>query len=100
MASYGVKASATKFMDEVEVLKAEQTNIEFGKGFDEYTRGGWVPFPKFVLDLPISFGAKVLYGVLLDYKYQHVACVVGKKKLAKRLGIMERQVYSLTKELQ
>lgn len=98
MASYKVKASVAKFMAEAEVLKAGQ-NIGFGKGFDVFTRGGWLPFPRYVLDLPISFGAKILYVVFLDYRWHNDFCIPGKKLLAKRMGIGERQVYGLTVEL-
>lgn len=61
---------------------------------------GFVQIPRFILLTPkLSFGAKIIYSVLLSYAWQDNFCFPAQKALAVDMGIKERQTRNLLAEL-
>ena len=60
---------------------------------NEMLRAGFAALPYVVLrDTRLSIGARLTYAVLLSYAWQDDSTFVGQAKMAKDMGISERQV--------
>jgi hypothetical protein len=67
---------------------------------NEMLRAGFAALPYVVLrDAKLSVGARLTYAVLLSYAWQEDATFVGQEKMAKDMGISERQVQRYLYEL-
>ena len=75
--------------------KVERIVIE-----NEMLRAGFAALPYVVLrDTKLSIGARLTYAVLLSYAWQDDATFVGQAKMAKDMGISERQLQRYLYEL-
>ena len=60
---------------------------------NEMLRAGFAALPYIVLrDTRLSVGARLSYAVLLSYAWQEASCFAGQGKMAKDMGISERQL--------
>lgn len=67
---------------------------------NEMLRAGFAALPYVVLrDTRLSIGARLTYAVLLSYAWQEDATFVGQEKMAKDMGISERQLQRYLYEL-
>jgi len=67
---------------------------------NEMMRAGFAALPYVVLrDTKLSIGARLTYAVLLSYAWQDDATFVGQEKMAKDIGISERQLRRFLYEL-
>lgn len=67
---------------------------------NEMLRAGFAALPYVVLrDTKLSIGARLTYAVLLSYAWQEEATFVGQDKMAKDMGISERQLQRYLYEL-
>ena len=75
--------------------RAERVIIE-----NEMLRAGFAAVPYVVLrDTKLSIGARLAYAVLLSYAWQDDSTFVGQAKMAKDMGISERQLQRYLYEL-
>lgn len=67
---------------------------------NEMMRAGFAALPYIVLrDAQLSIGARLTYAVLLSYAWQNESTFVGQTKMAKDMGISERQLQRYLYEL-
>ncbi len=67
---------------------------------NEMLRAGFAALPYVVLrDIKLSIGARLTYAVLLSYAWQADATFVGQEKMAKDMGVGERQLRRYLYEL-
>src|SRR2546428_12662820 len=67
---------------------------------NEMLRAGFAALPYVVLrDTMLSIGARLTYAVLLSYAWQADSTFVGQAKMAKDMGISERQLQRYLYEL-
>lgn len=67
---------------------------------NEMMRAGFAALPYVVLrDTKLSIGARLTYAVLLSYAWQNDSTFVGQKKMARDMGISERQLQRYLYEL-
>jgi len=67
---------------------------------NEMLRAGFAALPYVVLrDTKLSLGARLTYAVLLSYAWQEDSTFVGQEKMAKDMGISERQLRRYLYEL-
>ncbi len=67
---------------------------------NEMMRAGFAALPYVVVrDTNLSLGARLTYAVLLSYAWQNDATFVGQQKMAKDMGISERQLRRYLYEL-
>ncbi len=67
---------------------------------NEMLRAGFAAMPYVVLrDIKLSIGARLSYAVLLSYAWQNDSTFVGQEKMAKDMGISERQLQRYLYEL-
>jgi hypothetical protein len=67
---------------------------------NEMLRAGFAALPYVVLrDTRLSIGARLTYAVLLSYAWQEDSTFVGQAKMAKDMGISERQLQRYLYEL-
>jgi len=67
---------------------------------NEMLRAGFAALPYVVLrDTKLSIGARLTYAVLLSYAWQEDSTFVGQAKMAKDMGISERQLQRYLYEL-
>src|SRR5919204_5950159 len=67
---------------------------------NEMLRAGFAALPYVVLrDVKLSIGARLTYAVLLSYAWQDDSTFVGQTKMAKDMGISERQLQRYLYEL-
>ncbi len=67
---------------------------------DPATAQGFTQVPNFLLTHPrLTFGAKVTYGMFLSYAWNRDRAFPGQEKLAKELGVGDRQVRNFVNEL-
>src|ERR1700684_3247572 len=70
----------------------KERNIEI-IGADPVTQHGFTQVPNFILtNTKLSVGAKLVYAMLLKYKWDADACFPGQAKLAEDMGSGERSV--------
>lgn len=75
--------------------KVERIIIE-----NEMLRAGFAALPYVVLrDTRLSLGARLTYAVLLSYAWQDDSTFVGQMRMAKDMGISERQLQRYLYEL-
>lgn len=68
---------------------------------NEMLRAGFAALPYLVLtDTRLSTGARVSYAVLLMYAWQEGAAFAGQAKMAKDVGVSERQLRDYLQQLQ
>lgn len=68
---------------------------------NEMLRAGFAALPYLVLrDTRLSLGARLGYAVLLSYAWQEGACFAGQQKMAKDMGVSERQLRRYLQELE
>jgi AraC-like DNA-binding protein len=68
---------------------------------NEMLRAGFAALPYLVLrDTRLSVGARLAYAVLLSYAWQEEACFAGQQKMAKDMGVSERQLRRYLQELE
>lgn len=68
---------------------------------NEMLRAGFAALPYMVLrDTDLSIGARLSYAVLLMYAWQDGATFAGQVKMAKDVGVSERQLRDYLQELQ
>ena len=68
---------------------------------NEMLRAGFAALPYLVLrDTRLSVGARLGYAVLLSYAWQEEACFAGQQKMAKDMGVSERQLRRYLQELE
>src|SRR5437762_12425571 len=67
---------------------------------NEMLRAGFAALPYVVLrDTGLSIGARLTYAVLLSYAWQEDSTFVGQAKMAKDMGISDRQLQRYLYEL-
>lgn len=67
---------------------------------NEMLRAGFAALPYVVLrDIRLSIGARLTYAVLLSYAWQEESTFVGQAKMAKDMGISDRQLQRYLYEL-
>lgn len=67
---------------------------------NQMMRAGFAALPYVVLrDIKLSIGARLTYAVLLSYAWQDDSTFVGQAKMAKDMGISERQLQRYLYEL-
>ncbi len=67
---------------------------------NEMVRAGFAALPYVVLrDTKLSIGGRLTYAVLLSYAWQEDSTFVGQEKMAKDMGISERQLQRYLYEL-
>lgn len=67
---------------------------------NEMLRAGFAALPYVVLrDTRLSIGARLTYAVLLSYAWQEDSTFVGQAKMAKDMGISDRQLQRYLYEL-
>jgi len=82
-----------------DILKDRQNIIL--KGADAATRGGFTQVPNFLLkSQKLSTGDKMTFAMLLSYAWQNDFCFPGQVRLAKDLGLHERNVRRHLKSLE
>lgn len=70
------------------------------KGADALSAKGFTQIPNHVLeDTRLTFGARIVYAMLLRYAWQHNFCFPGQDTLAKDMGTSDRQIRNLLTEL-
>lgn len=68
---------------------------------NEMLRAGFAALPYMVLkDTALSIGARLTYAVLLMYAWQDQSCFAGQGKMAKDIGISDRQLRDYLRELE
>src|SRR5437762_3908867 len=71
------------------------------EGFDPVSRGGFTQVPNFVFnDKTLSFAAKVVYGKLLSYAWDHNRVFPGQETLADEMGTSQPTIARAIIELQ
>src|ERR671937_677286 len=84
-----------KTLGEVVRHRVERVIIE-----NEMLRAGFAALPYVVLrDTKLSIGARLTYAVLLSYAWQDDSTFVGQAKMAKDMGLSERQLQRYLYEL-
>jgi AraC-like DNA-binding protein len=82
-------------LSEVIKQRVERVIVE-----NEMLRAGFAALPYVVLrDSQLSIGARLAYAVLLSYAWQEDSTFVGQAKMAKDMGISERQLQRYLYEL-
>ena len=67
---------------------------------NEMLRAGFAALPYVVLrDTKLSIGARLTYAVLLSYAWHEDSTFVGQEKMAKDMGISDRQIQRYLYEL-
>ena len=67
---------------------------------NESLKKGFTQLPNYVLrNKQLSFGARLVYAVLLSYAWQEESCFPGQDKMADDLGCSKRQVIRYLQEL-
>lgn len=67
---------------------------------NQMLRAGFAALPYVVLrDIRLSIGARLTYAVLLSYAWQDDSTFVGQERMAKDMGISERQLQRYLYEL-
>ena len=70
------------------------------KGADNLSARGFTQIPNHVLeDTRLSFGARIVYAMLLRYAWSRNYCFPGQDTLAKDMGTTDRQIRNLLTEL-
>lgn len=79
-------------------ILAEKTIIL--KGADALSARGFTQVPNHVLeDTRLTFGARIVYAMLLRYAWQNNFCFPGQDTLANDMGTSDRQIRNLLTEL-
>ena len=67
---------------------------------NETLRHGFTQLPNYVLKAPkLSFGAKLVFAVLLSYAWQEDSCFPGQDRMAKDLCTSDRSIRTFLAEL-
>src|SRR5687767_7419958 len=70
------------------------------KGADDLSSRGFTQIPNHVLeDERLTFGARIVYAMLLRYAWQNNFCFPGQDTLANDMGTTDRQIRNLLTEL-
>ncbi len=67
---------------------------------NEALKKGFTQIPNYILrDSKLSFGARLVYAVLLSYAWQEDSCFPGQERIAEDLGTSDRSVRTYLSEL-
>jgi hypothetical protein len=67
---------------------------------NESLKKGFTQIPNYILrDHKLSFGARLVYAVLLSYAWQEDSCFPGQERIAEDLGTSDRSVRTYLSEL-
>src|SRR5215212_9820475 len=67
---------------------------------NETLKKGFTQIPNYILrDSKLSFGARLVYAVLLSYAWQEDSCFPGQNRIAEDLGTSDRSVRTYLSEL-